>query len=454
MTTSDTRAFSLMRGCLSLFFLVSVVLTSFGQLKKAPKWVRHIPSSTEVFYGMGSVDMRLYPEYRAKARKIALREIAEKIFVSINSNSILTMTYENEEVDYILDETVSMASSNILNGHHKVDEWIDKRADRYYVLFLLDKAEYKANREAYFASLEELTTLMQKEASELFNQGEVSRGINKLTESIRLLDTEMKRLVEPEYAFSMKNWRLKSIYELEHQIDQIGFALQRRYEFRANAKEPLIIEHFLVNKSTGVPLSGLKLDLRVIQGDIFRYSFVHDHHDALSIYGMFPENQVAIFQVVADLKVEKDMQKLLDPSVRTTFVSQPVSIQFIPYAIAFDWESTESTSENNDVIKFLRKVTNDLGLKEVYNSEADYHITLEPSGMVKSHNNGYYSGSVSMEMSIKDPKTNIEVYEYSFPQTSIRVPNPDLAWSYALDKNVVHSDDFLVSFVTFLCSLQ
>ncbi|MBV6646972.1 MAG: hypothetical protein KI790_16055, partial [Cyclobacteriaceae bacterium] len=397
-----------------------------------------------------------YPEYRSKARKIALREIAEKIFVSIRSHSELIMTYENDEADYLLDETISLASSNFLSGHQKVDEWIDKRATQYYVLFKLDLSTYRANRKTYFESLETVVKLMQNEASDLFLQGEVARGASKLGESIKILNEEMNRLIEPEYSVLVQKWRLSSIYELEQQIDHIGFDLDRTYEFKATEKEPLVIEHFLVNKSSGIPLNGLETNLRVIQGDVFRYSFDHEHHEALSIYGMFPEKQVAIFQITAQLRLEDQVQKLLDPSVKTRFISQPIVVQFVPYALIFNGVSggSEGESKNYSVIDQLRKITQDLGIREVTSSAADYHVYIERLGSIQMTRKGYYSGSVSIEMTITDPENNREVYQYMMPLREVKVDRPETAWAYAFDRSINSSDDFLVSFVTFLCAVS
>lgn len=452
MFTDRKKASSTLRGCL---LLISFLLSSlaFGQLKKAPKWVHKTPATGESYYGVGSVNMKIYPEYRTKARKIALREITEKIFVSINSESTLTTLYKNDEVDYLLDETVSLASTNFLSGHQKVDEWVDKRANRYYVLFRLDIEEYKTQRVKYFQSLEELISRMQNEAVELFNKGEVARGVSKLSESITRLDREMELLVEPEYKLAMQNWQLESVYELEQEIDQIGFEVERRYQFEAISKNPLMIEGFLIDKTRQIPINGLKLSLKVIQGDIFRYTFGHTDKETLTIYGMFPENRSAAFQIVAELRLSNRVRSMLDPSIRTQVLSPPISIDFVPYNITFERDTSDGFSdpELKELIDFFRKITKDLGLNEV-ESDADYWILIHPKGELRKQNNGSYQGAVSMDLKVKT--SNQELFKYALPETQIRVRQSEDALPYALNKYVNQSDKLLVSFVTFLCALQ
>jgi len=443
------------RGYLFLAF-ICIFSTSYCQLKKAPQWVKEIPITDDAFYGVGMADMKQYVEYRAKARTLALREVMEKIYVSISSSSSLTMTYANDQVDYLLDETISTASSNFLSGHQKMDEWIDKRANTYYVLFKLDVDTYKENRKAYFESLEVIIQHMYDEATDLFVAGEVARGASKLSESINRLDEELNRLIEPEYGIILQKWRLKSIYELEKQIDQISFDLDRKYEFEATARKPLTIENFLINKTTGTPLNGLSTDLKVIQGDVFSYSFDHENHEALSIYGMFPEKRAAVIQIIATLELDSKIRNLLNPSVQTRFISPPIVVHFSSYRISFEFDGIIDPLQltGNSARDLLKNIPNDLGLIEVSVVDADYKITLKSIGQVKRSQSGLFQGNVSVEVSLIDLKNKRVVYSYMLPKTYVRVENSDLAFTEAFHRSINRSQDFLVGFVTALCALH
>ncbi|MEM6525139.1 MAG: LPP20 family lipoprotein [Bacteroidota bacterium] len=426
----------------------------FGQLKKAPSWVREVPVTGDAFYGVGMVSMKDYPEYRAKARKMALREIVEKIFVSINSSSNLTTTYKDDEVDYLLNETVSLASSNFLMGHRKISEWIDKRKNTYYVLFSLDESVYKQNRKEYFTSFETVIELMQKEAIDLFEEGEIARSTRELSQSIKKIDDEINRIIEPEYSILLQKLRLKSIYELERQIDLIAFNFDRSYQFNATNREPLVIENFLVNKSTGIALNGLDLNLNVIQGDVFRYSFNHENHEALSIYGMFPQKDVAVIQIIAEVGLEESVKSLMSPAVKSTIESKPVVIKFNPYRVRFTVDSDTSFDREDQILNYFRNITSDLGLSEVSDEQTDMEISIKPIGSVKKQPEGHFRSDLSFEVSVLDAKNDRNVFQYLLPRISVKEQNPNIAVSESFKRAVNQSDDFLQGFVTALCALH
>ncbi|MEM9299657.1 MAG: LPP20 family lipoprotein [Bacteroidota bacterium] len=451
--TIDKLKASFILGCL---FFVLIGAEAYGQLKKAPSWVREVPISDNAYYGVGIVSMKEHSEYRSKARKIALREIVEKIFVSVSSSSSLTTTYTGNDIDYLLDETVSLASSNFLSGHQKVNEWVDKRKDTYYVLFKLDISIYKENRQNYFESFATVIQLMQEEAKDLFKRGEIARSVSKLSQSINKLDKEINRLVEPEYGISLQKSRLTSIYELERQIDQITFNLERNYEFQADSRQPLVIKNFLVSKETGAALNGLMLNLKVIQGDVFRYSFDHENYEALSIYGLFPQKGVAVIQITAELMLEDKIRALLNPSVKSRLESRPIVIQFLPYTISFNFDKKIEPErlKDNSVLDYFRNITNDLGLKEVSQTEASYHIFVSRVGQVRKHQRGYYSGTLSVDITITDMKNEREIFHYTLPQTNVKVDRSEIAWKQAFNRSVNKSDKFLEGFITSLCALH
>ncbi|MEM9857846.1 MAG: LPP20 family lipoprotein [Bacteroidota bacterium] len=449
--TSIKKAF-LILGCL---FFSSDGTQVWAQLRKAPSWVRKVPINDDAFYGVGMVSMKDYSAYRAKARKIALREIVEKIFVSINSSSSLETTYRDDQVDYLLNETVSIASSNFLMGHKKVSEWIDKRKDNYYVLFRLDRSTYQENRKEYFDSFNAVISLIQKEAQMLFDRGEIGRSTTKLSQAIEKLDQEINRLVEPEYSIQLQKLKLESIYELERQIDQIAFNVEKEYNFNATHREPLVIENFLITKDSKVPLNGLDLSLKVLQGDVFRYSFDHENHEALSIYGLFPQKGVAVIQIMVEVMLEDDVKSALSPAVESTVKSGPIVINFTPYNLTFALNSSTSFEGEEDIFNFFRNITNDLGLVEVQeNGMVDLKIDIKPVGNVKKQPGGHYLSDLTFEVSILDTKNERSIFRYSLPRASVKAKNRDATVFQSFSKATNLSDQFLQGFITALCTIH
>ena len=447
-------SFLVAKRTLTFLCLILTIFETSSQIKKAPEWVRSIPLSEDAFYGMGAFDMSKSDQYRAKARKVALKEIIEKIFISVSSNSQLSMTYDNDETIYSLNETISIESTNYLSGHRKVDEWIDKRADIYYVLFKLDHEVYRENRRVYFERLEDVIQIIRTEADQLFIQGEVSRGVNKLIAAISRITEEIEKLIEPKQLMSLQKWRLSALYELEKQIGRIGFKLESNYDFHANERQPLIISDFIVDNLTGTPLSGLSTNLKVVKGDVFNHSFDHYIEDnAIGIYGLFPEHQIAMVQIVAEIPLPDPIIAIIDPSLQHTFTSQPIALRFNPYHITYNLSGLARDHVKNELtVQYLRKITNDLGLIETDIEDAFYKIDIICTEKVEQLRNGYFAANLEVRVAVTRLRDKRELYHFSLPKGHATSSTYESAISKALDKAFSESDRFLVTFVTFLCS--
>ena len=436
-----------------LCFILIIFETS-SQIKKAPEWVRSIPLSEDAFYGMGAVKIGKSNQYRTKARKVALKEIIEKIFISVSSNSQLSMKYHNDEAIYSFNETISIESSNYLSGHQKVDEWVDQRSDIYYVLFKLDHEVYRENRRVYFERLEDVIDVICTEADQLFVQGEVSRGVNKLIAAISRINEEIDKLIEPKQLIALQKWRFSAIYELEKQISRIGFDLKSNYDFYADRQQPLIISEFIVNKVTDHPISGLSTSLRVIKGDVFNHSFDHYIEDnAIGIYGLFPEHQIAMVQIVAELPLPNPIKAIIDPSLQHTFTSQPIALRFNPYHITYNLSDLARDRVKNELtVQYLKRITNDLGLIETDIEDAFYKIDIVCKEKAEKLRNGYFDANLEVRIAVTRLRDKRELYHFSLPKVRATSSTYESAVSKALDKAFSESDRFLITFVTFLCS--
>jgi DNA-dependent RNA polymerase auxiliary subunit epsilon len=121
-----------MRHALPVVFLVLSIHVE-AQFKNAPSWVKSPPSEEFAYYGIGQSSPKEDDDYRINARNMALREITEKIFVSIDATSELQVKYANDKITYNLDETIEVASSNFLSGYEQIDQWTSKRGNDYFV---------------------------------------------------------------------------------------------------------------------------------------------------------------------------------------------------------------------------------------------------------------------------------------------------------------------------------
>ena len=442
--------------CRSIFFLALSFFLSFAaqaQLRQAPIWVSNLPVTDDAFYGLGVSDTKEDSQFRTKARKIALREISEKIYVSVNSASELTLKYENDEMEYLLDETVAMESTNFLSGHQKVDDWTDQRAKKYYVLYKLDRLTYLDNRRTYFQGVEDLVRLKRAEAEQLFDTGELVRGINKLVDALVLLDKEMDRLVEPEFFLSLQKLQLHTKYELEKQVSRIELRTGNTYTFQADEAEPLIIEDFVIDRVTARPVGNLKTKLKVLKGDVFHYAFNQQGNNSeLAIYGFYPEDERAVIQVEVELPLPPVVRESIDNTIRNRLVSKPITLNFKAYPVWYDHQALDEKGGDPLLAEFLRSITGDLGIEESKKDKAFYHITTSSKKSIIDRFRGLYTASYEAEVVVTRASDGEEVYRYEFQPRQARASKAHNAITEAYQKTINENNRFLVSFVTFLCT--
>ena len=438
-----------------LFFALSFFLSfaAHAQLRQAPIWVSNIPVTDNAFYGLGVSDTKEDERFRAKARKIALREISEKIYVSINSASELTLTYENNEMEYLLDETVAMESTNFLSGHQKVDDWTDQRAKKYYVLYKLDRLTYLENRRTYFQGIEELIRLKRGEADQLFETGELVRGINKLVDALVLLEKELDKLVEPEFFLSLQKLQLHTKYELEKQVSRIELRTGSSYTFQADQEEPLVIQDFVIDRVTARPVGNLETRLKVRKGDVFHYAFNQQGNSSeLAIYGFYPEDEKAVIQLEVEIPLPPGVRESIDNTVRNRLVSKPITLNFKAYPVWYDHQALNGQDSDQLLAEFLRSITEDLGIEETKADEAFYHITTSSKKSIVDRYRGLYTASYQAEVVVTRASDGEEVYRFEFPARQARASKRHSAITGAYQKTINGNNRFLVSFVTFLCT--
>ncbi|MEM7548474.1 MAG: LPP20 family lipoprotein [Bacteroidota bacterium] len=432
-----------------LIFASFFSLAVFAQLKKAPEWVSQVPITENAFFGLGIAEIKENSEYRTQARKMALREIIEKIQLSINSKSELNVDYDDKQVQYRLNEKIAVESSGFLSGHQKVDEWIDKKAKKYYVLFRLNESTYRENRYDYFQQLSEIIYFIRSEADELFTKGEIIRGIKKLSDGIIRLDDEMKELVEPEYLVSLQKSRLSALYELEEQLSRIKFQTRLSYDFEAVEAKPLIISNFLVDLITGTPIRNLETKLKVLDGDVFNHEFLtRNGQSDLHIYGVYPTDQTSAIQLVPQIPIPTRVKNSIDPNILKRLISSRITMRFLPYSISFH----SNENDKGALTELLKSVTTDLRLDEKPDLEADYKIVVDTENKIIHEQRGIYTAQYQAKVTIIRLIDDQEVYEYEFPAQRVKARRKSVALTNTENQALSESRRFLQSFVTFLCS--
>lgn len=107
--------------------------------KTAPHWVSSIPTNPGYYIGVFHVN-KVGTDYRQKAQKGALENLASEISVVISGESVLKTLETNNSFDQEYKQDVTVRSSEDLEGYELVDAW--ENDEEYWVYYRLSKSKY------------------------------------------------------------------------------------------------------------------------------------------------------------------------------------------------------------------------------------------------------------------------------------------------------------------------
>jgi hypothetical protein len=112
-------------------------------LSGAPEWVRKSPSTPGYYHGVGSATKaNTQMDYREKAKRNALSDLAGNISVKISAQSVLNQyEHDNRYSEYFIDK-IKLSSEEYLEGYELVDTW--ENDEQYWVYYRLSKEKYEA----------------------------------------------------------------------------------------------------------------------------------------------------------------------------------------------------------------------------------------------------------------------------------------------------------------------
>jgi len=436
-----------MKYALPVVFLVLSIHVD-AQFKNAPVWVKNPPSEEFAYYGIGQSSPKEEDDYRINARNMALREITEKIFVSIDATSELQVKYANDKITYKLDETIEVASSNFLSGYELIDQWTSKRGNDYFVLYRLDKSEYLRNRNKYFEEFNQILDLLSQQADHQLENGQLIRGINELSEAIMKIEEKTKGLIEPEYKNPLVRKKLEMIYKIEQAVSRIKFDVEKNYALDVTQSSPLAINDYIIDAITGKPIQNVNISIESVKGDVFRYHIERNtNRDALFVDGIFPENGITKFRIIAKPVFYENVEELLDRSVLQRLSSPIINVEFKPYTVKL----IQTSEYGNSLNDFIRSITKDLGLQES-TEDPFYYIKIDAENKPVKRGRYGFQSFFKGTITVFEEKDGIPIFSYKLEGTSEFKRNKNLAMADAYENSIAKSSKFLVEFVSFLCS--
>lgn len=126
---------------LLLGILFGCKTTEYKETKRNPKphWVESIPSHPDYYVGVFSTS-KTGEDYRERAKKGALENLASEISVNVMGHSVLKTMETNDSFSQDYQNEVTIKSSENLEGYEVAGHW--ENAQEYWVYYRLSKAKY------------------------------------------------------------------------------------------------------------------------------------------------------------------------------------------------------------------------------------------------------------------------------------------------------------------------
>jgi hypothetical protein len=164
-----------------LVIYVSLIILSCGGSKNsstipanAPDWVQKTPLSAINYVGIGMAP-KTSPDYREKAKKMALTEISNSISVTVSSNNSLNIFQYDNTFNEFYQMNSMVSSASFIEGFDVVDNFEDK--NYYYVYISLSKQKHENLKKARIRRALESSLFKFDYAKKMLEQKNFSEGI-------------------------------------------------------------------------------------------------------------------------------------------------------------------------------------------------------------------------------------------------------------------------------------
>lgn len=390
---------------------------------------------------------------------MALREIAEKLFIAIDSETEMRTTYSSSRTsDVRLEDRIATATSNLLTGYEKRADWTSTLNGRYYVLFALEKSRYLRNRTKYFEELNALVTQKLTESELRMAASDWVGSVDILNKAVLRLNEELAGPLEPQFATLLEQKRLEAITALEERLSSVVFQPKRHHEFNASLGSPLEIQAHLHDARTGEPLQSPPMDVNMVSGDLFHYEITHSEYgEALSVYGFVPHDGVAKLYFTVDVPIAPSVKELLSPGIFSKYQSDVVTIEFMPYTVYYDIRETlrGEPDANQPLTKYLNGIGEAIGLRRALQPQAaDYTIMVIGTKDIDKRYHMGFESNYSAEVRVYRTLDNALLFKESLPAGEGFARSSAEAGREAFNVAMADVSEFLTHYFTFLCDQQ
>lgn len=433
---------------LALFLIISI--QSNAQRKRQPEWVSATPVDAWSYYGIGIASTE-ETDYRDKARAMALKEISEKIFVSIDSESNLKMTYGGDDTRYELNEEITTLTANRLEGYRKVEDWQDRRSDLYYVLFKLDKDIYKRNREQHLERVLEKIQFEKDRALKFFLLDDYTSAFSYLESALELIDEELQRFPEPDFEYELRSEQDEIAAYYEDRISRVKIvSTANNLLFDPLTQQKTVISYAAIDKISGKNLMNFPVKLHMISGDVFDYEVQYGLDSSqIDIYGLLPDKGEALFRIRPDLSGDYLEKNDLLSQLVNFMESKTISVIFQPYSVYFE-KRKQNTPEEQRLLVFFRNFLRFCSINTVEDpAVAQYRVAFDTE-MFSSGSSGGITTEIDGWLSAKRPDGSV-AFKTDFTKIRAVGFSPEDSRKQAIESLLRSIDYPLQEMIQFFC---
>ncbi len=220
---------------ISLILLCSLFAVS-AYAAKIPGWVSVRPVDDAKYIGISCVPLS-DANYREKAAKIALDEIAAQISVTTESESLLKTIVVDGRSNELFENKISQRISLELEGQKIKDSYESKTS--YYVYYELDKAEY-------YKSIEDKRNKAINNGLDIYNKGAEAEASGNLVSAVQLYSSGLEA-IEPFLNLSLTTTRNGVAFNVANELYNAYINVFHGLVITTNVKE-LSVEAFKSNQ--------------------------------------------------------------------------------------------------------------------------------------------------------------------------------------------------------------
>lgn len=405
---------------LSLFMLLGCKGSEKKQAKQNPEpsWVASQPQSAQYYIGVFGVNKTTI-DYRNKAKKGALENLASEISVQISGESVLKTVETNSDFQQEYQQDITVKSTENLEGFELVDAW--ESDTQYWVYYRLSKQkheELKLARKNKALDLGKSFFLKAQNNHQNNNYKEAFILNIKALEAVsEFLDQPLETVIDTKevfFATHVMSYTQNMLDELEltSPSGQLSFVLGQV----VNPNEV----YFLVKNKNGIAISDIPIKAN------YKAVFFKNYDLVSNVVGRAEVNIGKINQSEKHqtVKAEMNFSELLEQSTKNKIIRRLFS--YIPnpnaqinitvrapkiYVIYLNGK------RNNSMVNVAKQALSSRGFT-VVNSQRDADLVFKINTIVKIDKPttaGTVQANITGNVEVLDIKTNATVFNELIP---------------------------------------